>query len=158
MVNPYGEDQLAEWIELYNPGNNTVSIQGWQLKDCNDQEWTISGGNTTMPPKGFLLLGPNGDPATNGDINLDIEYADAFYLPNTVGSVLLFDAAGFQGQLVDQVRYSAFDPWEVLTSGKSLERTTPTANGTEPASWSTGTGVYGSTDNRGTPGAPNTDW
>ena len=158
MVNPYDNDQLAEWIELYNPGNNTVSIQGWQLKDCNDQEWTVTGENTTIPAKGFLLLGPNGQTNTNGGITLDIEYNDAFYLPNTVGSVLLFDGAGFQGALVDQVRYSDFDPWNVLKPGKSLERTTPTANGTVPESWTAGKGTYGSTDNRGTPGAPNTDW
>ena len=158
MVNPYGDDQAGEWIELYNPGNNTVSIDGWQLRDCNDQEWTVTGANTTIPPKGFLLLGPNADTATNGNITIGASYGDAYYLPNTVGSILLFDGPGFQGSLVDQIRYSAFDPWDVLSSGKSLERITPTANGTIPESWVQGSDTYGPTENQGSPGQANPTW
>ena len=37
--------------------------------------------------------------------------------------MLLYDA---QGVLVDQTRYSAFDPWESLISAHSLARKSPT--------------------------------
>ena len=158
MINPFGDDQQSEWIELYNPGSNTVSIEGWQLRDCNDQEWSITGPSLTIPPKGFLLIGPNSDMGTNGGLDIAASYGDNFYLPNSVGSILLFDGSGFQGALVDQIRYSAFSPWDVLYAGTSIERITPLAKGTVPQSWKQGVGNYGDTENQGTPGQPNTDW
>ena len=108
-----------------------------------------------IPPKGYLVVGMNSDLNTNGGVPVGYSYGQAFYLPNTVGSILLYDGSGPQAKLVDQMRYSRFDPWEIFVSGRSLERISPTGDGTVPEAWATGSKPYGPGANHGTPGAKN---
>jgi len=152
MVNPYGDDTGQEWIELHNPGNTPVDLNGWTVKDCAEQAMGLAGTNLTLGPGDFLVLGAQADPILNGGVPVDIAYPSAFYLANSVGAVLLYDA---QGVLVDQTRYSAFDPWTSLVSGHSLARVSPTADGTQPESWETSYGSFGTNNNHGSPGASN---
>jgi hypothetical protein len=70
--------------------------------------------------------------------------------------VLLYDAPEPFGKLVDQMRYSRFDPWESFKSGASLERINPTEDGTVHTNWATGTAPFGVGTNLGTPGQKNT--
>lgn len=43
MPNPAGDDKEAEWVELYNTDRNQISIDGYILKDKNDNYLTLSG-------------------------------------------------------------------------------------------------------------------
>lgn len=156
MVDPYGQDQGLEWVELYNPTAEPVDINGWEMRDCDAQKIPLAGPDLVIPSHGYLVVGASANPNTNGGVPVSMAYGSSFYLPNTIGAVLLYDAAGFQGQLVDQTRYSAFDPWFVLTAGASLERIDPTGDGTVPENWATATKKFGPTDNKGTPGKKNT--
>ncbi|PKN56213.1 MAG: hypothetical protein CVU56_17285 [Deltaproteobacteria bacterium HGW-Deltaproteobacteria-14] len=155
MPDPWGSDLGQEWFELYNPGNSPVSVQGWQIRDCGDQAFTLSGPNLTIQPHSYLVLGMNSNFSTNGGVPVDLAYGQAFYLPNTVGAILLYDGAQFSSQLVDQIRYSRFEPWTQLFSGRSLERINPTGDGTVPTNWKAGTKTFGPDDQKGTPGAKN---
>ncbi len=85
---------------------------------------------------------------------MDLSYGlDGFYLPNTVGSVILFDGTTDLANVVDQARYSRFDEWEsVFVTGHSLERTSPTSDGTKPTSWEPSQSPFGTGENFGTPG------
>ncbi len=155
MADAVGDDTGQEWIELYNSGSSTVDISGWELRDCGSQVWPIVGGGLVIAPGKYLVLGYASSPSMNGGAPVDVAYGTAFYLPNTLGSVLLFDGTGPQATLVDQTRYSRFEPWTVFKVGKSIERVSATADGTLPASWKTGTKEYGTAGNLGTPGAKN---
>lgn len=152
MVNPYGPDPGQEWIELHNPGDEAVNLNSWTIKDCSEQAMTLVGSDLILPPNGYLVLGAEADPDLNGGVFVDIPYPSEYYLPNSVGAVLLYDPMGV---LIDQTRYSAFDPWDVLISGHSIARVSPTSDGTEPESWETGYDSYGTNSNHGTPGGPN---
>ena len=152
MVNPYGDDTGQEWIELYNPGNQPVNLNGWMVKDCAEQAMELVGDDLILEPQGFMVLGAQLNSALNGGVPVDIAYPSPFYLANSVGAVLLYNA---QGVLIDQTRYSAFDPWESLISAHSLARVSPTSDGTKPESWETSYQSFGSNNNHGTPGAPN---
>jgi len=152
MVNPYGDDTGQEWIELYNPGNTPVDLNGWTVKDCAEQAMGLAGDNLSLGPGQYLVLGAQADSVLNGGVPVDIAYPSSFYLANSVGAVLLYDA---QGVLVDQTRYSSFDPWTTLVSGHSLARISPTADGTQPESWETSYGSFGTNNNHGTPGYEN---
>ena len=158
LVDPFGSDTGQEWIELYNPGDTDVSIDGWELRDCGEQAYPLVGADLIVPAGGFLVLGASDNSATNGDAPVDYGYGTGFYLPNTVGSVLLYDGAAWQGALIDQTRYSRFDPWDVLVSGKSMERKNALAYGADPDNWRVGSGSYGSAENEGSPGAKNKGW
>jgi hypothetical protein len=152
MINPYGPDPGQEWIELHNPGTEPVSLNGWTVKDCSEQAMSLVGSDLVLEPGGYLVLGAELDSILNGGVPVDIVYPSDFYLPNSVGAVLLFDATGV---LIDQTRYSAFDPWDVVFSGHSIARVSPTSDGTQPESWATSSQGFGSNSNHGTPGAPN---
>ena len=152
MVDPYGDDTVQEWIELYNTTDEPIPIDGWTLRDCAEQELPLIGANLVIPPGDFFVLGVKADPLFNGGVPVDHAIGQGFYLANTVGAVLLYDAAGV---LVDQTRYSAYEPWDVLKLGASLERVDPESDGTLPESWAAATHKFGPTENLGTPGQPN---
>ena len=153
LFDPAGQDAGKEWIEVYNPGNTPVDIYGWELRDCADQAFKITAPDTTLEPGETFVLGASSDPVSNGGISVDVSYGDGFYLPNTVGSILLFDGPGASAQLVDQVRYMVFQEWDFFKTGHSLVRVFPTAKGTEAESWEMETQTYGNGDNTGTPGS-----
>ena len=155
MPDPYGEDQVQEWFEVHNPTATAVDLDGWTIRDCATQQLELSGTDLVIQPGGFIVFGVKKDPMLNGDVPVDRAYGTALYLPNTVGAILLYDAAG---KLVDQTRYSAFEPWEAFVVGHSIERVAPKAPGAEPTSWVSGATVWGATENHGTPGAPNDAW
>ena len=157
MADPMGSDVNQEWIELYNPGDAPVDVSGWQLRDCATQAWTLRGTNLRVPAGGYLVVGMSNNATVNGGADVDLAYGNsAFYMPNTVGAVLLYDGAGPSANLVDQTRYSRFEDWmPVFRSGASIERRGPTSDGTVPAGWERASRDYGTAGNKGTPGARN---
>jgi len=152
MVNPYGDDAAQEWIELHNPGPEAVSLNGWTVRDCAEQAMNLAGADLVIPAGGYLVFGSQVNPSLNGGVPVDIGYPGSFYLPNSVGAVLLYDAADV---LVDQTRYSAFEPFSVVVSGHSVARVDPDTDGTQPESWELGSASFGTNNNHGTPGAAN---
>lgn len=158
MADPFGDDTNQEWIELYNPSNSPVNLGGWAIRDCGTQLVTLVGPDAVIGPRGYLVVGMSTNRSLNGDVDVDYAYGTAgFYLPNTVGSVILYDGASGQATLVDQARYSRFGDWtSVFQGGRSIERKGATTDGTKIESWQRGTVKFGSGDNRGTPGARNT--
>ena len=130
-------------------------MDGWELRDCGAQTLALVGANMLVPAGGYVVIGSNKDQTTNGGVPVDFGYGEGFYLPNTVGSVLLYDAPEPFGKLVDQMRYSRFDPWESFKSAASLERIDPIGDGTVHTNWKTGTKPYGLGSNLGTPGKKN---
>lgn len=155
MPDPFGSDSNQEWVELHNPTSQPVDINGWQIRDCGTQAFTLTGPNMVIPPGGYFVVGMDNNPTTNGGIPVDLAYGQGFYLPNTVGAVLLYDGSAFDANLVDQTRYSSFEPWDSFYSGSSIERRSPTNDGTQPTSWEAGSSSFGVGDNEGTPGERN---
>ena len=152
MPDPYGQDLGQEWIELHNPTNSAVDVNGWVVRDCGDQAFVLSGPNLTIGPGDYLVLGMNSNFTTNGGVPVDLAYGTAFYLPNTLGSILLYDSAQPGATLIDQVRYSQYDPWDSFFAGKSLTRKDLLGDGTASTNWRAGTKSFGNGDNKGTPG------
>jgi hypothetical protein len=155
MADPFGDDDGQEWIELFNPGNDDLSIDGWVLKDCGGQSVPLAGAKLIVPAHGYLVIGNNANPVTNGGVPVDHAYGDLFYLPNSLGSVILFDGNTAVAKVVDQARFSAFSSDVPLLTGRSLERTKPDSDGTLQESWRHGTSIFGNGENQGTPGAKN---
>lgn len=155
MADPFSQDTNQEWIELYNPGTSAVDVQGWQLRDCGDQKFTLTGPDLVIPAKGFLVVGMVANQNLNGGVPVDLAYGvQGFYLPNTVGSVLLYEGGQPGSALVDQTRYERFSPWD-FQSGKSLERKSATHDGTASTSWQAAKSTFGTNGNYGTPGRKN---
>lgn len=55
---------FPDWIELYNPNDAVVDIEGWWLTDdvANKFKWQVPAG-VTIDPKGYLVVFADGDTA-----------------------------------------------------------------------------------------------
>ncbi len=85
----YGKS--SDWIELFNPTNNAVSLDGFGLSDdiSNPMKW-IFPENTIIPAKGYMIVFASGnDGLING------EYHTNFSLCNEDSLILLTNPNGF---------------------------------------------------------------
>ena len=98
-----------EFVELYNPTNQTINIQNWSIN--NNRFNTLVSGSWNIPPNGYVIIG--GSKSTlNKSYNISGTYirtsntglaGGTTPLPNTSGSVVLKDS---YGNIIDQVNYS----------------------------------------------------
>lgn len=65
MYDPDLNDNYYEWIELFNPTNQSINISGWKILDDNTQDYLegdyINGnGSTIIYPKGYAIITDHG--------------------------------------------------------------------------------------------------
>ena len=79
------------WIELYNPGDQAVSLDGMYLSDdaANLKRWRMPVGMGSIPAKGFKVvwLGSNNIKSTQAPFKLDCE-GGTIYLSDVSGELL----------------------------------------------------------------------
>lgn len=100
-----------EWIELYNDGNDAVSVNDWNLNDGMNLDVTLTG---LIPAKGYAVLERTSDEAAPGAAFLI--YTGA--LVNTGVTLRLLRA---DGGLEDQV--SGGDAWENIGGDNTTKET-----------------------------------
>jgi len=139
----------GEWIEILNPGEFAVDLTGWSLWDATRRRRVLSGNVILKPGRRLVLAAkpdslrawysladsipvvrPSGWPVLN-DSNAGDGPADY---------VVLADAAGM---VVDSMAYYA--SWLAPEKGRSLERVSPDAPATDPASWGWSAHAVGAT-------------
>lgn len=85
LPDPDGDDNAAmpygEWVELYNKGDWTIDVSGWQVRDADGHSMTINSdhviSSTVLSPRHWLVVYKNN--MTSFSINNDDE------------TILLFD-------------------------------------------------------------------
>ncbi len=65
MYDPFPDDLYNEWIELYNPTNQTVNLSGWMITDnyrtdTLEPDFDHSNGTTLLPPQGYAIITDKG--------------------------------------------------------------------------------------------------
>jgi hypothetical protein len=120
-----------EWIELYNPGNSPVSLDGWTLTDENDIRIPLKG---TIPAQGFFLL-ERTDDSTVANISADLIYSGG--LSNGGESLWLRDP-------LDKIIDSANKSGGSWPAGKAASRESMERRGgyDHPGNWGTHTGYH----------------
>lgn len=127
------DDPTAEWIELYNPGNQAVQLEGWRLysSDGAPDIWL----HGEIPAGGYYLLERGNDETVPG-INADLIYEGA--LRDSGEALFLVDP---EGKVADSVN----EPGKAWPAGTnefgnppcaSMERIVPTVPGTA-GNWAT---------------------
>jgi hypothetical protein len=110
-------DGLDDWLEIYNPGDQEVSLDGLQLKDVNGNTvWDFPAG-TTIAAGGFLVIVCD-DSGTGLRTNFKL---------TSKGETIILQTK--DGQVIDEVTYPAqeadqswgretdgSDKWKVFTS------------------------------------------
>ncbi|MDU8910304.1 ExeM/NucH family extracellular endonuclease [Aestuariicoccus sp. MJ-SS9] len=153
MQNPSAvSDSDGEYFEIHNAGDQDVDINGWTVSDNDFDSFLIdNGGPLIVPAGGYLVLGRNGDTATNGGVPVDYEYSGMF-LGNS-GDEIILTSPDF-GE-VDRVEYDG-GPDFPDPNGASMELIDLTSDNNVGANWTTAVAEFGAGD-LGTPGAPNGD-
>lgn len=140
-----------DWVELYNKGEASLDLTGWQFKDEQDA-------HVFSLPDGFILEAGSyvvlcEDTTAFGALFPGVApiLGDLGFGFGGGGELLrLFDS---QGELYDWVEYDDDPPWppEPDGSGPTLELISPDLDNTLAESWAASTG-------HGTPGERNSAW
>lgn len=153
MQNPNAvEDSRGEFIELFNATHSAIDLNGWILRDLGGDRHRIDTcGPLWLPARGYLVLGRDADPATNGGVPVTYRYT-GFSLGNDDDEVILEDGAG---QEIDRVVYNSAggfpDP-----SGASMALISPDRDNAVGGNWRASfTAWTGSAGDLGSPGAAN---
>ncbi len=121
-----------EWIELYNPTDQTVDLTGWRLRAADGSPDIALEG--AIPPHGYFLL-ERTDDATVSDIPADQIYTGS--LSNAGERLTLL---GPQGEVVDTANAGG-GPWPAgeASSHATMERIGQRPDG--PGAWGTNNGL-----------------
>ena len=162
MYHPISENNLEEYIELFNAGTNTVDLAGWRF---------VAGVRFTFPevtiaPGAFLVVAANEAAFTNKYPAVKNYVAGWDGVLSNSGQ--LIELADAQGQQQDSVRYADDGDWAVRVRdtvdfghagwtwradhdgfGKSLELINPALPNKYGQNWSASAVM------NGTPGRPN---
>ncbi|MCB0079744.1 MAG: lamin tail domain-containing protein, partial [Caldilineaceae bacterium] len=144
MIDPAAVgDAAGEWIELYNPGPQSVNLRGWTLADLGGDSHQIAA-DLFIAPGQYLVLARNGDASLNGNVAPAYIYSNVS-LANSADELLLLSP---DGQAIDSMAWGG-DTGLKTPRGASLERT-----GFDAANWAASSTPWpGSLGDAGTPGA-----
>ncbi len=156
-------DDDGEWIELYNPSDKPVRVNGLRIQVGQAKPYwkpLASLSDILIPAKGYLVVGPEQDKQLNGGAPIDVAYGK-LNMANTKQTLKLvsFHKAKQPDQknelvVVDQVTW---DKSTKIPAGASLSldptQTSAAAND-DMTYWCHGQQVYGDGD-LGSPGATN---
>lgn len=108
---------LVEFIEIFNPGKDTILLEGWTLNTANSKG-TLKAGS--ILPQGYLILSATADTSQYRSYGKIAGISPWPALTNVSGQIIL---KSFKGRTVDSVAYK--DAWYKddlkKTGGWSLE-------------------------------------
>ncbi|WP_423148507.1 lamin tail domain-containing protein [Rubrolithibacter danxiaensis] len=137
---------LAEFVEIYNPGKDTVNLDKWTLNDPSTKTTLKS---VKILPDQYLILCPAADTVYYKDFGKAIGLSPWPSLNNAADQIVL---RSLTGRTVDSVAYA--DSWYKDTQKKhggwTLERIDPLSLCSGPFNWNSSQDSTG-----GTPGRTN---
>ena len=143
IINP------ADWVELYNPTNESITIGLWEFKDGNDAHVFIIPENQVLESGAYLVLCKDSLAFNDNFPNVSNFIGEFDFGLNGGGELVrLFDADELP---VDEVNYNDSSPWplEPDGNGPTLELIHPSLDNDLGVNWAT------SDNNGGTPGVVN---
>ncbi len=136
-------DDQGEWLELYSGESVPVNLNGWLLRDDDNDAHRIES-DLWIQPGEYIVLGRNTEVSSNGGVAVRYAYT-SLTLANESDELCLYSP---WGALADRLVWGDDSPYRIK-SGASLERTGFDARGT----WTTAQTQWpGSLGDRGSPG------
>jgi spore coat protein H len=146
--NSPGNHNTGDWIELYNPNNQSVDLSSWIFRDASDAHNYIFPNGTIIQPDSFLVVCEDTLGYTLFN-NTNIQYlGNLGYGFSGAGELIrLFNA---NGQLIDSVMYDDVLPWPTAADAKgpSLELKNFNWDNALASSWYAFEGDYGTPGRR----------
>ncbi len=153
------DDNNGEWFEVYNATAHIVNLEGLVGADdsafADADIFTVSG--TLLATGGDrLVFAISGDPALNGGLTADYDYAGGgLDLSNAADDLHLGVPRGGGHLVIDSVSYDEARGWPI-SKGVSLELSDAAVDATQNdrvSNWCQATRVAGSNSDKGSPGA-----
>jgi cardiolipin synthase len=137
MYDPEPNDNYNEWVELYNPTNQSINVSGWSIVDNYADDFLEvdldhGNGTTIIPPNGYAIIADHG---TTIYENFSIPdnairiYVDDAAIGNGLGNdkdkMILKNSTG---QIIDTIEWGynysdvPGEPADVVNEGHSLAR------------------------------------
>ena len=157
-----GDDNIEEWIELYNNTPDTIDLGGWTIIDNNGTgfAYTFTAGATIAPGTYFTVARDSAGFTALYGYEADL-YGNLPYLNNGGDALILYDNSS---NVIDAVAWeggasagvpdgwgSTSDPWAGI--GNTIVRTDPTVDTDTYADWSYATN-NGNPQTQGPPPIP----
>ena len=139
----------ADWVELYNPTNESIAIGWWEFKDGDSTHVFIIPENQVLESGAYLVLCKDSLAFNDNFPNVSNFIGEFDFGLNGGGELVrLFDAEELP---VDEVNYDDSSPWplEPDGNGPTLELIHPSLDNDLGVNWAT------SDNNGGTPGMVN---
>jgi hypothetical protein len=155
MVNPeVVADEVGEWIELYNTSDYPVDLAGYSFHDDDVDMWIL--GTIIVPPKEYVVLCAELDPASNGGVPCDAWFyrnweGNGIALANREDELVLTRADGAE---IDWLHYDANWFSIAVATGVDPEFLEGGANN-DGANWCDQTTIMAPMVEPGTPGYEN---
>ena len=138
----------SEFIEFYNPGEDSVNIGGWKFIDASGSVTNLTNQFCFIPSHSYFVLAADSSIMNNYSwlqhCQFHITGKSDLGLSNSEDLILLKDA---ENNTIDSVYYS--DKWHnkniLITENRSLERINPVINSNDPSNWSTAVNTEGAT-------------
>ncbi len=159
MINPsVVDDEIGEWVELYNTGDTWLDIGGYSFHDLDYDQFTLLG-PIPVAPHSYVMLCANLDPRVNGGVACDAwfdrQVSGGLALANSPDEVVLS-----RPDLVEIDRLVYGEEWVELTLGghtMSLDPKQMDGRANDDFdNWCASSSAISSGDH-GTPGAANDD-
>ena len=151
MQNPAAvTDANGEWFEVYNPMSVAADLNGLSIQSGSSSHVDRWRRRLLLLPGQYLVLGINGETASNGGVPVDYQYT-GIALSNGSDSLSLLDRSG--SQIIDSVSWD-----DGLTfpdpTGASMALADPALSNELGSNWCPSRTPFGDGD-LGTPGAEN---
>ncbi len=151
LVDPAGQDNPHEWIEVHNLNACDVDLDGLVVT-AGTSSITVSG-TVIVPTGGYAVLGESNSPADYfyGNLALPL-YNEGLTVSLGFGSTL-FDSITYDDLTTSSAAWPHLQSYAMALDDGALDAT---AND-DPASWCDAWGTSYDGQNTGSPGAPNPD-
>ncbi|MCE7996919.1 MAG: hypothetical protein HEP71_33465 [Roseivirga sp.] len=97
IANPFGTENISEWVELHNYGSVGIDINGFKLKDEDSDNDVIVSASTVIPAGGYLILTNNKSNFESiwfgGNTVSQVIQMSGITLSNTTDELILTDAS-----------------------------------------------------------------
>ena len=129
---------VGDWIELYNPNQESLDISGWQLKNDLNFNWFTFNAGTIIQPESFLVVAQD----TGRFCSIYPEMATVtgsfnFGLRSSAAAIRLYDE---NENLIVNLAYSSTSPWpeHIANTGRTIELIDPGVDMQNPENWQAG--------------------
>jgi len=145
----YKSEEIADagdWIELYNPNTTSIDIDGWYIKDENENNiYELS--DVQLEPNGYSILVSDQSKFSSIYPNINFISTLNFGLSSD-DQVRLYD---INDQLIDSINYTNLEPWPTAADGQgyTLELISPELDNSLAEN-------FGNINLNGSPGRSNT--